>query len=226
LSDAGLLVPTPVGIEGDEELVTFLEGVPVWAPGTRQYIGDTDLRALAALLRQYHDVADEIGVPEDATWNRLPSEARGPHSMVCHNDFAPWNVLRCERGLAIIDWDLAAPGTASWDLAYACWVCIPLWNDEDVAARRVGPVGDRATRLRRFVDAYGADDEQRGSLLDTIELRQLAALDQVREWARQGRPGWDQQWSLPEPWRHGGGYRRELKFLESQRSQWHAAIAS
>lgn len=224
LLDGGLLVPTPVGIDGNEELLTFIAGIPMWSPGSRRYIGDADLHDMGTLLRQYHDIALQIGSCEEATWNRLPSEAPAPHSIVCHNDFAPWNVLRCERGLAIIDWDLAAPGSTVWDLAYACWVCVPLWNDDDVAARGVAPISDRTGRLRLFVDAYDADDGQRHSLLETIERRQRAALDQVREWAKEGRPGWNQQWSLPEPWRHGGGYRRELDYLASHRTEWNAAI--
>jgi len=224
LTDAGQIVPEPLGVDGEEELLTYIDGTPLWMPGDPQYVDERTIRELGALLRCYHDVAETIGCADDQTWNRLPTEPAGPHRIICHNDFAPWNVIRTSVGLSIIDWDLAAPGTTDWDLAYASWVCAPLWNHDDVGARGLSPIPDRAERLAAFLDGYGASADQRVSLLDTLRARAAAAIDQAREWATEGRTGWRQQWSLPEPWRHGDGYRRDIDYFEEHWPEWKLAI--
>jgi hypothetical protein len=57
-----------------------------------------------------------------------------------------------------------------------------------------------------------------------VERRLLAALAQVELWAAEGRPGWQGQWSLPEPWRHGNGYRLEVEHLHLNWDTWTAAL--
>lgn len=226
VGDAGLLVPVPVGVDGDHEVLTYIDGDPVWTPGDRTYIDVGAVADLGRLLRTYHEVAIELGVDERAAWNRLPSEAPGPHGLICHNDFAPWNVLRTPSGSAVIDWDLAAPGTAEWDLAYAAWATVPLWNDADVAVRGIDPIANREERLTVFLAAYRADAGQRARLLPTVRLRLHAAIEQAERWAAQGRPGWRQQWSLPEPYRHGGGFKRDIAFIEANATALLEAVES
>jgi aminoglycoside phosphotransferase (APT) family kinase protein len=224
LLELGVDVPRPVGVEGGEELLEFVPGRPVWQPGHREYIEEAMVEQLGALLRRYHDAAMEIGVDRDRVWNRLPTEPQEPHEIICHNDFAPWNVLRTTSGFALLDWDLAAPGTRAWDLAYAAWVCAPLWNEEDVRARGLTPIAGRAGRLGAFLNGYNATEQQRRSLLSTIRDRAQAAIGQAREWAAEERPGWRAQWSLPEPWRHGGGFRRDVAYIEEHWPAWERAI--
>src|SRR5262245_25362954 len=212
---AGVVVPEPIGVDDDHEVLTYIEGTPLWSPGERTYLDLDAVSDMGRLLRSYHDIASTLGADERGSWNRLPIEAPSPHHIICHNDFAPWNVLRTPTGLAIIDWDLAAPGSALWDLAYAAWAVVPFWNDDDVAARGLDPIRDRAERLAALLDAYRADAEQRARLIPTVRVRLDAAIDQSERWAAEGRPGWRDQWSLPEPYRHGGGFKRDLAFLDA-----------
>jgi Ser/Thr protein kinase RdoA (MazF antagonist) len=117
-------VPEPLGVLPDgREAVSFLDGeVPryplpayVWEPGV--------LAAAAGLLRALHDATS--GFPlEGRTW-QLPAHA--PAQVVCHNDFAPHNlVFRDGIPVAVIDFDTASPGPRAWDLAHLAYRVVPL----------------------------------------------------------------------------------------------------
>ena len=70
-----------------------------------------------------------------------------------HNDPNLDNVVfRDGVAVALIDFDLAGPGSRVWDVAAAARLWAPLRPDADIAdARR----GRSLERLRIFVDAYG-----------------------------------------------------------------------
>ena len=74
--------------------------------------------------------------------------------VISHNDPNLDNVIFAgERAVALIDFDLAGPGSAVWDVACAARLWAPLRDERDA------PAPARATgaleRLRLFVDAYG-----------------------------------------------------------------------
>jgi aminoglycoside phosphotransferase (APT) family kinase protein len=49
--------------------------------------------------------------------------AVGPHN----------TVYRGGRPVAFIDWDFAAPAPREWDIAYALWRFVPLYDDRQCA---------------------------------------------------------------------------------------------
>ena len=67
--------------------------------------------------------------------------------------------------MALIDFDLASPGSAAWDVACAARLWAPL------RARRDSPAQVRRRSLARlalFADAYGMSSAARGELIEAI----------------------------------------------------------
>ena len=79
---------------------------------------DEALVSVADLLRRYHRAAASFD-PSGYAWPR-PVPARYRTGLVSHNDVYPANVVfRDGRAVALIDFDLAGPGSAAWDFAAA-----------------------------------------------------------------------------------------------------------
>jgi aminoglycoside phosphotransferase (APT) family kinase protein len=51
----------------------------------------------------------EFSPPPDARWQTLiPADG---DETIAHHDLAPWNLIINDQQWAVIDWDMAAPGT-------------------------------------------------------------------------------------------------------------------
>ncbi|HEY3902933.1 MAG TPA: aminoglycoside phosphotransferase family protein [Streptosporangiaceae bacterium] len=148
--------PRVLGIDGDFEVLTYLEGEvaadPHWQPGHEHrlpgYAETTEsLRASAVLLRQLHEAAAGF-MPEVHSYRYHPHPPL-PGEIICHGDVGPWNtVYRDGLPVAFIDFDGAGPAQPLADLASAAWAFVPLapWAT------------DLAGRLADFVTAYGLAD--------------------------------------------------------------------
>ena len=125
----------------------------------------------AQLLRRFHDLTADFVIPPDAQF-LLPTQS--PHEVICHNDFAPYNlVFQGEHIVGMIDFDAAAPGNRLWDIAYAVYRFAPLVTDAHCLAMGWQHVPDRQARLMLFCDAYGL--ENRVPLIETV-IRRIEAL--------------------------------------------------
>ncbi len=176
--------PRLLGIEGERELVTFIEGAS--APADLSgFMRDDLLVAVATLIRKLHDALKSCTPSPDLAFPRMPGAPEGA-SFVCHNDLAPWNtIFRDGRPEGFIDWDLVAPAPPEWDLAYAAWRFIPLYPDDAT----YGNGASRGRRLRMFLDGYGLDARQRDSFVSLIRQRQVSAYETVEQWGKASLPG-------------------------------------
>ena len=110
-----------------------------------------------------------------------------------HNDPNLDNVVfRDGRAVALIDFDLAAPGSPVWDLATAARLWVPLRSPSDIHDVRRGHC---LHRLRVLVDAYGLDEGGREELVPALRDAHDWMCDIVREGARQGVPGFAAYWT-------------------------------
>jgi hypothetical protein len=128
--------------------------IPGDVPSAFRRFDDDQIRAAARLLRDYHDVT-------------RGSELRAHSPVVCHNDPGPNNfVFRDSLPVAIIDFDLAAPGEPVWDLGYMAWA----WCISSKSERQ--PVEVQAAQVRCLIDAYGLNRDDRTRVVDAILARQ------------------------------------------------------
>ena len=209
--------PRVVGFDDKgREVLTFIDGSS--RPATGPPDDDAGMLSAARLLRRYHDAVEGYAPRPDAPWQYMVGAPReGP--IVCHNDPGPTNtVYVAGHARAFIDWDFAAPATREWDLAYALYRYVPLYDDAFFERRGVAPP-DRARRLRMFCDEYGCDD--RSELIGLVRRRIEVLYDSVRTWGEQGLRHYAQIWTESR----GAQWLETIEFLDRNRDAWERALA-
>src|SRR6185295_17846221 len=115
--------------------------------------------------------------PSPHSWAPAPPEGF-VGDIVTHNDPNLDNVVfRDGRAVALIDVDLASPGSRAWDVACAARLWAPLRSDVDITDVRRG-AGIR--RFRRFVDAYGLVGAERDLVIEAVPATHEWCYDIVR----------------------------------------------
>ncbi len=151
--------------EDGREQLSYLKGKVPEYPLPKWVYDESVLMDAAKFLRQFHDATVDYEDP-DALW-RAP--IRQPVEVVCHNDFAPYNMVFRERVLTgVIDWDFASPGPRVWDLAFLAYSMVPLMRPESPDAPNL--TLDLGRRMKLLLDSYGSD-ESVASLLQIVIQR-------------------------------------------------------
>ncbi|WP_162261325.1 aminoglycoside phosphotransferase family protein [Ensifer sp. Root278] len=136
------------------EVLSFLDGE---AGGSSEiWLSERALTAAAALLRAYHDATADFEFTAADLWaSRDPDQSRS--EVVCHNDFAPYNLIfRGGEPVGVIDFDLAGPGPRLRDLAYLAYWMVPLsFHTEELKVAALADLDDGSRRLKRFCETYG-----------------------------------------------------------------------
>jgi Ser/Thr protein kinase RdoA (MazF antagonist) len=132
------------------------------------------LAAVARALRALHDASLGFVAPADGSWQWPAHE---PVEVVCHNDFAPYNLMFEDGELTgVIDLDLASPGPRVWDMAYTAYRFVPLTDPANPDAPFPG-VEAQIRRLGAFCAAYGGFGGEPSDVLRcaAAKLRELVA---------------------------------------------------
>ncbi|BAU31624.1 aminoglycoside phosphotransferase family protein [Microcella alkaliphila] len=197
-------IPRPLGIEarsgGERERLSFIEGIVPQYP-LPAWVWDEDvLTSGARLLRRIHDASASF--PSDSrTWQQ-PS--REPAEVICHNDFAPHNlVFDTDHALVgVIDWDMCSPGPRIRDLAYFATRTVPLTAEPPADA----PQGnDVRPRIQTIIDSYGCDAEVNDVLAYAADgLRELALYSHEAA----------ERLARPELREHAAMYQRDAAAIE------------
>ena len=111
------------------------------------------------MLREFHDATADLDHDPIAGWAYAYPDAKR-HEVVCHNDFAPYNMIfRGELPVAIIDLDLAGPGPRLRDLAYLAYWLTPLsFAPGDLALHSEADAANGHARLKLICQSYGTTD--------------------------------------------------------------------
>jgi hypothetical protein len=211
-------VPRLVGGYGSTEVLGYIEGsaayvpealdpgaVPEWA------LTDDALASVALLLRDYHRHVGPFGTGLHQAWQRqVPSPWRG--GLVTHNDPNPANVIfRDGKAVALIDFDLAAPGSVAWELAVAACFWAPLRDERDIEDSRQG----RALyRFRLLLDTYGADAAMRRDVVRATAAANAWIGAIIEDASRDGHPAFSELWSIS-----AGRYGRAHRWLVIHRDE-------
>ena len=205
--------PRPLGIDEDgREVLTFIPGDVAFPDHFHLLDGDDRLRHVAHLIRDYHDAVADFVPPPDAQWQALiPADG---DEIIAHHDLAPWNLIVNDQQWAFIDWDVAAPGTRLWDLAYAAHGFVPL--SADPGMRHV----DAAHRLRVIADGYGLTERQRLDIAPLLARRTESMHTFLAEQAALGAQPWSRLWQEG----HGDVWRSDAEYIAERSEQWLRAL--
>jgi hypothetical protein len=177
------------------ETLTYIDGRAAVPPFTDDVLTDEALVSVADLLRRYHRAAATFD-PAGYAWPR-PVPARYRTGLVSHNDVYPANVVFREgRAVALIDFDLAGPGSAAWDFAAAARLFVPLLDEVDIADSRRGRAVER---FRIFLAASGLTRAARGSVAEALVANHDWTYAIVTEAAAAGHAGFADHWRAVAP---------------------------
>ena len=175
--------PIPYGIDDQgNEHVSFIAGEVSNYPLSPAATSQQALVSAAKLLRRYHDATAGFlnNYSDEFKW-MLP--IREPAEVICHGDFAPYNVvLQGKEAVAIIDFDTAHPAPRAWDIAYALYRWAPLTDPNNTDG--FGQLHEQIARARLFCDAYRLED--RHQLCQQVVLRLQSLVRFMRSEATAG----------------------------------------
>jgi hypothetical protein len=212
--------PSPVGLERDgRERLRFIPGDVAIPPYPEWAQSDGALESVTILIRSLHD-ASELVDTSAMTWSsEMADPGGGP--VICHNDVCLENVVfRDGRAVALLDFDFAAPGRRTFDVAAFARMCVPV--DDDVNSAKLGwRASDRPGRLRLVCDAYGLEAEGRADVLSSLSESIAHGGEFVRRRAEAGEPGFVKMWA-----EIGGMERfdRRRRWWAEARPQFEAAL--
>jgi 8-oxo-dGTP diphosphatase len=171
-------VPAALGLDArGREVVSYLPGQV--ADPSAGHVPDQQVAEMMWWMRRYHDAVAGFAPPPGAVWRTI-NRPMLPGQIICHNDVAPYNVVReAGRFVGVIDWDMAGPGHRVEDLAFAAWNGVPLHDDL--------PIEESLRRLLLLVDAYGWSDP--AAVLDAVVPRISSMVEHIRSAQRRGDAG-------------------------------------
>ena len=159
-------VPKTFGRDPNGRLkLEWIEGESVEAFVEDVERSKTRLLSVGALLRDLHDSTASI-VSEGASISRGSLDPLGIREVVCHGDAGPGNIVfQNGTAFALIDWEMAAPGRRSWDLATALRYWAPLRNPANKKPDEL--LLNSLQRAEWILDGYSASDGLRS---ETVRL--------------------------------------------------------
>ncbi len=184
--------PRFLGVDSrGREVLSYIPGTAVVEPYPDWVLTDDALVSAAELLRAYHDAASTFDPSPHAWAPSLPDDF--VDTVVTHNDMKPDNVVfRDGRAVALIDFDLAGPGSRAWDVACAARLWAPLRPRVYIFDTRRGLEFER---FRLFVDTYGMSDSDRLRVTEAVRQNYQWFYHLIKSNAATGHAGFTKLWT-------------------------------
>ena len=211
--------PKFLGIdEKGREVLSFIEGEAGNYPLKTFMWSDDALIEIAKMLRLYHEAVSDF--PFEESWQPLDLTPQ-PLELVCHNDFAVYNIIfHHQKPAGIIDFDVAAPGPRLWDIAYTVYTCVPLSRTyyseagEAIDYNSLQHASRIKERLKLFFESYGEDLNE--EFLDMVLLRLEGLCKLSRRKAAEGDMAFQKM--IDEG--HLEHYQKDIAFIQRYGKEW------
>lgn len=179
-------VPEPLGFNSEgQEIVRFVKGVTSDYPLPKDIRSNEVLISSAKFLRSYHDVSQKFLLSDLFSEEGWMFPCRKPQEVICHNDFAPYNIcFKGKRVVGVIDFDTAHPAPRTWDIVYAIYRFAPFSPPKDLDS--FGSINEQVIRARLFCEAYELAIQHRKNIADMMIERIHILLEFLLESARNG----------------------------------------
>jgi Ser/Thr protein kinase RdoA (MazF antagonist) len=169
------------------EVLSFVRGRAAIEPHEPWALTDDALVSVARLLRRFHAAVASFDPSGHAWPHPVPPAFRD--GTVSHNDPNLDNVVFVSgRAVALIDFDLAGPGSAVWDVACAARLWAPLRDPVDATHDR------SLERLRLFLEAYELPASERGRVIDALVEAHEWCYRIVRGALKNGHEPFERMW--------------------------------
>lgn len=167
--------PEFIKIDGETEVLSFIEGDTYNYPLTGAVASEDALISAAQLLRKLHDCSSRFMKKSPTSKRNWMLPSKEPQEVICHGDFAPYNVaLKESKLVGVFDFDTAHQGPRVWDLAYSVYCWAPFKTN---AVEALGSLAEQTHRANIFCNVYGATVNQRKALVETMIQRLHALLN-------------------------------------------------
>jgi len=209
--------------ENNREILSYIPGeTAVDFPRLRPYMmTDEVLCDIANTLKRFHDVSTSFKTDINDEW-MLSYPGSLPVEVICHNDFAPYNVVFSNGTVkGIIDFDTACPGPRIWDIAYTLYTFVPLGRyvydqfcDELTDYDTKKHACNRKERIEIFFNTYGLNKPD--DLIDQVVFRLKALCNTIDTKAKGGDKSFEKM--ICEG--HLLHYQKEIEFIKTHGCEW------
>ncbi|OIK11810.1 phosphotransferase [Bacillus sp. MUM 13] len=205
--------------EKGRETLSFIE-VEAGNYPLKEYMWSNDaLIEIAKMLRQYHDAVSDFPISDD--WERM-DHTPNKIEVVCHNDFAIYNIIfNHKRPVGIIDFDAAGPGPRIWDIAYTLYTCVPLSRHyhtetgEAVFYNSSRDAEGKKQRVKLFFESYGIE-KLKEDYLEMVLLRLEGLCKHMIRKAGEGDIAFQKMIEQG----HLEHYQKDIQFIKEHGKEW------
>lgn len=193
-----LSAPEPIDInQSGQEIISFIHGDVSNYPLSKAAKSISALTSAAILLRRYHDASETFLSCHQTNSKNWQLPPRNPIEVICHGDFAPYNVvLNQDVAVGIIDFDTCHPGPRIWDIAYALYRWAPFTNPNNHDG--FGDIDTQIKRAQLFCQSYGLQNKDSYKIAQFIIERLEALVDFIKTHSQEEYSGHKEHLKLYE----------------------------